>query len=1050
MAKRWWKPLLTTLRSSMRNKRRTFQRTRVSTAKQAWLDARRAFYRAISQAKHDVWMTNGGPRSSPSICDPESGDVALSHLDRGRVLGRAWFGSLATDVTEPTLSPDVTPAPSADDVGCGARNMRGGVRSEASPPSGLPPSADRQDHLPASTVTSEAPVHHADLLLHAETIAIPEERPFTPPADSEIDAVILSSPPWKAPDRYGVQMGHIQRGYVVLRDWIRVIFRASATLGAKPTPYKSNIATPVHKAGKKDKTSPKAWRPVENFEHILAKPLERLIADRISFEAERYGFLEESQFGGRPGRSTLQAADGYIHRVRMQLDAGNTVSTLFYDLKGAFNRVSHQVVIREMANLGYSRQLIRWVASFLHHHLVTVVIDGVRTATFRCCDEGAPQGSALSVIVFLISINRLLRSLKTIGVFISWTYGFVDDTNFSTASKSAVQNVSVLNKAACLATEWARVDGATFENTKTELIHHSPGRSDLSEYCVTFDGVTIRPSELVKWIGVLLDSKLTGEAHIKARAASAVRALNAALALTHAVWGLKPVMVRDLARAVVLPRADYGVTCFFPLPSAALKPLERVNKCVARCITGGFRTASLTALEKEAAILPAPLRLERALLHRISQYLTLPPHHGVVPLIQDAILHTPKHYHRASALHYVERLPMVRWPPKVPPRGSRIRGRKTSPPTDVTTDPRADQDGSGACGKRGGAVTGSLTQGLSPPPGGRQVTVTVPPVASDALDSQFDFTLGMEPILPVYAAPWAPPLPVATVIPPKQSAVSVLNDFLADDDYARATWYTDGSLLAGSAGGAAVWVVKGRVQARILIPLGKGQVAEGEIEGILKATERALSEGADHILIVSDSQVGLKAILTTHPRAGQFRAIQYDQMVRSAMRRCPSLRITNLWTPAHIGTTGNELADDAAKAATLLPPTALVSSTGRGLREIDNSPPSVILRSPYDSFASRADISLICQLRTDFSQLNAHRFRCRLTQSPACDACGTAFETRIHYLLHCPAYEPLRPPLQAASYKADILGAVDVRSLLSHPKLLKALITFINLSRRFK
>ena len=26
----------------------------------------------------------------------------------------------------------------------------------------------------------------------------------------------------------------------------------------------------VPKAGKKDKTSPKAWRPVENFEHILA------------------------------------------------------------------------------------------------------------------------------------------------------------------------------------------------------------------------------------------------------------------------------------------------------------------------------------------------------------------------------------------------------------------------------------------------------------------------------------------------------------------------------------------------------------------------------------------------------------------------------------------------------------------------------------------------------------------------------------------------------------------------------------------------------------
>ncbi|KAF8144324.1 hypothetical protein K438DRAFT_1631999, partial [Mycena galopus ATCC 62051] len=155
-----------------------------------------------------------------------------------------------------------------------------------------------------------------------------------------------------------------------------------------------------------------------------------------------------------------------------------------------------------------------------------------------------------------------------------------------------------------IAVDWAKSDEATFESTKTELIHHHPGRADLSGYCVSFDGVDIFPSDRVKWIGVWIDSKLSGDFHIKYRAASAARALNASLALTHALWGLVPVMIRDLMRAVVFPRADYGVSCFFPIPVAYLKPLERVNKTAARCITGGFRTASLVALEKEAAILP--------------------------------------------------------------------------------------------------------------------------------------------------------------------------------------------------------------------------------------------------------------------------------------------------------------------------------------------------------------------------------------------------------------------------------------------------------------
>ncbi|KAJ7876412.1 hypothetical protein B0H13DRAFT_2347633 [Mycena leptocephala] len=82
-----------------------------------------------------------------------------------------------------------------------------------------------------------------------------------------------------------------------------------------------------------------------------------------------------------------------------------------------------------------------------------------------------------------------------------------------------------------------------------------------------------------------------------------------------------------------------------------------------------------------------------------------------------------------------------------------------------------------------------------------------------------------------------------------------------------------------------------------------------------------------------------------------------------------------------------------------------------------------LLRSPYLSAASR---SILAQLRTDFSALNYHHFRCRLALSPACEASGAAKETRAHFLLHCPAWDHWRPPLQHASYSACVLGAVDV------------------------
>ncbi|KAJ7701415.1 hypothetical protein B0H17DRAFT_1176436 [Mycena rosella] len=45
-------------------------------------------------------------------------------------------------------------------------------------------------------------------------------------------------------------------------------------------------------------------------------------------------------------------------------------------------------------------------------------------------------------------------------------------------------------------------------------------------------------------------------------------------------------------------------------------------------------------------------------------------------------------------------------------------------------------------------------------------------------------------------------------LPSKEAAVLLLGEFLADAEYDGSTWFTDGSLLLGSAGGAAVQVVQ--------------------------------------------------------------------------------------------------------------------------------------------------------------------------------------------------------------------------------------------------
>ena len=51
------------------------------------------------------------------------------------------------------------------------------------------------------------------------------------------------------------------------------------------------------------------------------------------------------------------------------------------------------------------------------------------------------------------------------------------------------------------------------------------------------------------------------------------------------------------------------------------------------------------------------------------------------------------------------------------------------------------------------------------------------------------------------------------------------------------------------------------------------------------------------------------------------------------------------------------------------------------------------------------------RLRMGMSGLHSHLYKCHIKDSPTCPSCDNAAETIQHYLLECPTYRALRPPL---------------------------------------
>jgi Reverse transcriptase (RNA-dependent DNA polymerase) len=88
--------------------------------------------------------------------------------------------------------------------------------------------------------------------------------------------------------------------------------------------------------------------------------------------------------------------------------------------------------------------LLRWIVNFLTDRKIKVRVAGY-TQPLSTVHAGIPQGSLLSLILYLFYNTDLLESLENKGLCIS-AAGFIDDVNILTYGPSIRRNYKVLKR----------------------------------------------------------------------------------------------------------------------------------------------------------------------------------------------------------------------------------------------------------------------------------------------------------------------------------------------------------------------------------------------------------------------------------------------------------------------------------------------------------------------------------------------------------------------------------------------------------------------------
>ena len=345
-----------------------------------------------------------------------------------------------------------------------------------------------------------------------------------------------------------------------------------------------------------------------------------MINQRLIWFLESNKLLSNLQAGFRTKRSTMDQVVHIETLIRETCIKKEHLVAVFFDLEKAYDTTWPYGILKDLKNFGLQGRLPIFIQNFLEDRSFRTLI-GSTYSDSKPQEVGVPQGSILSVSLFIIKINSITSCLPP---EIKGSLYDVDDflicynsKNMTTIERKVQQCINKIQK-------WTTENGFTISNSKTKCVHFCQIHKMHNHPKLTLNNTEIPITDEHKFLGIIFDSKLSFIPHIKKLRIKCNQAMQLLRAIAHTDWGADRKTLIKLYRSLIRSKLDYGCFIYGAARKSYLQRLETIHHQGLRLTLGAFNTSPKESLYIEANEPPLYLRRQKLALQYYIKLISCP------------------------------------------------------------------------------------------------------------------------------------------------------------------------------------------------------------------------------------------------------------------------------------------------------------------------------------------------------------------------------------------------------------------------------------------